>query len=606
MKKTNNLPFEIRRKGTSNEELAASLAEKANQADLGSTNSRIDNLVLNNGSSSAEVIDARIDSKGNIFPSIKDRVNNIEKIITDGSSSLPVESFGWEQGNIYSSGLNAPSNNTYYPMSIRTSGYINLTTETLNATVTNGYTVDVFKYNGTTFVSFTRYSSDFSFVPESGMSYRFCIGYTANITVQQGLSALKINKEYLTFNGSKIKVLESNSAKLTNNNFENSYNEFDPSNLLNGYLYDTNTVANNSSYSYDPDYQPASEGFYQINYAKVLFYDSSKTVIKYVNSFELYETVTSTPANTAFMRISVNKANIAKSMVRKVDLCKYREFKPYGLVPTDKEVWKGKTGLFYGDSITAQSSPDLFGGYCGWVTNYLKLGSAYVRGVGGQTYFWNTNTFFANADGSYNSRGGTQPAGTTQAKGCFCSWERIKTMIPTSIKDTIDIIFVMGGTNDLSNAEEATGSGVIEYAVPVWSSANTTDPEWVADTTNYNGGDYNLSTFSGAIASTIMKLQTWCPKAVIVILTPWSRWDTTTKAQFVNSNGKTMRDVAEAEIKTAEYMSCERIDVNAKCGVNAFNYSSYVTDGIHPANDSARRKLARAVVGGMKTVYPSL
>lgn len=277
----------------------------------------------------------------------------------------------------------------------------------------------------------------------------------------------------------------------------------------------------------------------------------------------------------------------------------------------DRNPWRGKDALFYGTSITAQSNIDLNAGYVGHVNQALEFGSCLARGIGGQTYFWNENTFYANADGSYAGRYGSggltsPPVGTTEHKGAACSWDRIKTMIPSAIRASIDLIFVEHGTNDLLNAEEMTGNGSIEYTKPVWSSANVTDTDWVNDTTYFNGGDYNVSLFSGAIASTIMKLTVWCPNAVIIVGTPLPRWSTTQFAQTVNSVGKDMVDVAEAEIKTSHYLSIPAINVNGETGINKFNYTTYISDGVHPANDSAKKLLAKPIIGGLQVIPPRL
>lgn len=268
-----------------------------------------------------------------------------------------------------------------------------------------------------------------------------------------------------------------------------------------------------------------------------------------------------------------------------------------------KSDWQGKTVLFYGDSITAINNPNCpdgsWGAYIRW---FMGLGATYGRGIGGQSYTWNTATFYANSDGSYNSRDTAHnpPTGTTEHKGCFCSWDRIKTMIPDNIKDTIDLIILMGGTNDIANVEEATGSSAIVYKKPVWSGDNQTDSDW-KNATEYNGGDYDVTEFSGAIASTIMKLQIRCPNAIIVVCTPLSRW---TNNQNTEYNGKNTKDVADVEIEVARYMAVPHIDVNGTCGINGFNYSTYITDSVHPYEVAGKKMLARTIIGGLKGIYP--
>jgi lysophospholipase L1-like esterase len=80
MKTNNPLPFEIRKKGTSNEEIASQLAQSAKQSDLEIERARITNLAtLSAGSTTgdAELIDSRVAGEGTVFSSSG---NNIRAI----------------------------------------------------------------------------------------------------------------------------------------------------------------------------------------------------------------------------------------------------------------------------------------------------------------------------------------------------------------------------------------------------------------------------------------------------------------------------------------------------------------------------------------------
>jgi hypothetical protein len=48
------------------------------------------------------------------------------------------------------------------------------------------------------------------------------------------------------------------------------------------------------------------------------------------------------------------------------------------------------------------------------------------------------------------------------------------------------------------------------------------------------------------------------------------------------------------------------IDVFGTCGINMLNSPTYITDGTHPYNDAGEKMLARAVMGGITTIYPNL
>lgn len=352
-------------------------------------------------------------------------------------------------------------------------------------------------------------------------------------------------------------------------------------------------------------------------FARYAFYDKDKKYISGgVNSYDI-----EIPTNAKYIRVGTNyfySPSEGKSFVNVNGTEEYNVYENYLTEPVSKRIsdlehymesnpnkWKGKNVLFYGDSITAINNPDCPDGSWGWyIKQDMDFGNVFGRGIGGQTYRWNTITFYANADGSYNSRDTAHnpPSGTTEHKGCFCSWDRIKTMIPDNIKDSIDLIVLMGGTNDIANVEEATGISVIAYEKPVWSADNQIDSDW-KKSTEYNGGDYDVMKFSGAIASTIMKLQTRCPNAIVVICTPLSRWSDKQNTEY---NGKSTKDVADVEIEVSKYMAMPHIDVNGTCGINGFNYSTYIADSVHPYLDAGKKMLARTIIGGLKTIEPMI
>ena len=70
-----------------------------------------------------------------------------------------------------------------------------------------------------------------------------------------------------------------------------------------------------------------------------------------------------------------------------------------------KSLWTGKTWLTYGDSITAMGNGnDASSGWQKYVSEKLDFAGHYGRGIGGQTFTYNTKPWFANADGTLNSR----------------------------------------------------------------------------------------------------------------------------------------------------------------------------------------------------------
>ena len=108
-----------------------------------------------------------------------------------------------------------------------------------------------------------------------------------------------------------------------------------------------------------------------------------------------------------------------------------------------------------------------------------------------------------------------------------------------------ELIFVMGGTNDL-------GQVMRDLA---WVAVSVVDTAWAADATYYNGGDFNISSFKGAVASTILKLQIWCPNARLVFASPLSGRGTTSGVNMtepVYTNGFTTKDYRDAIEEVAE------------------------------------------------------
>ena len=268
----------------------------------------------------------------------------------------------------------------------------------------------------------------------------------------------------------------------------------------------------------------------------------------------------------------------------------------------------GTTLLTYGDSITVIGNGD---SNCrGWqkhVCDYFGIPTHYGRGIGASTITWrnDSDVWYSNPDGSYNSRGATPPVGTAgvdyivhdPADGkpsSFCSWDRIKTMIPDAIKDDIDLILIMGGTNDRI-ASKPIGSGI-----PQWSASNITDGVWVNDA-DYNGGDFDILTYRGALASTIMKMQLRCPSATVVVCTPLSGYGITENIT-ADSNGKTLIDFVNATIEVAQMMSAPCIDVYGTCGINQLNFTGKITDGTHPYSLEGCKLLGGAVTGGLSAV----
>ena len=247
--------------------------------------------------------------------------------------------------------------------------------------------------------------------------------------------------------------------------------------------------------------------------------------------------------------------------------------------------WAGLKWCSYGDSITQEAT------WQDYVTEYFGFAEHYQRGIGGSRFVNNGQTWYANEDGTFNSMRGFNnvwdaPEGTTEHEGWMCSWDRITTMIP---QDT-DLVVIMAGTND---ADQETGSPMGDLSYP-----------------------FDESTFMGAVASTVVKIQEWVPDAIIVLASPlsgrgiseeWMQTDSDmnqnqTEVAY-NSLGYTTQDYAAAIEEVAEYLSIPFIDVFGNTGINQFNRQQYIRDLVHPTQEGGKA-IARVMIGGLEAIAP--
>lgn len=288
-----------------------------------------------------------------------------------------------------------------------------------------------------------------------------------------------------------------------------------------------------------------------------------------------------------------------------------------------KNDWLGKKVATYGDSVTAVNNGDFEPPYVitqnNWgnrVAEYFNFGGQIGRGIGSTCFMWRgtsggqvawckTDTGeYVNRNDSYtydNYEGHiTIPADCTPIRGDGCSWLRIVTMFPEAIKDTIDAVLVMFHNDyhhDMDTAIE-------------WIPGSSTDPEWAAsDEYEVLGGDYNIGTVQGGIASVVMKLQAWMPQARIILMTPISgvyATDDGLDGDFDNTQSALMHTLAGVVKDIASRMSIPVIDNYSNDGINSLNRTSYIYDNIHPYTAKGSKALAASVIGQMKTILPAL
>lgn len=289
--------------------------------------------------------------------------------------------------------------------------------------------------------------------------------------------------------------------------------------------------------------------------------------------------------------------------------------------------WEGKAIAFYGDSVTAicngnfqspYTSSQINSSWGNRVAAHLKFSKCYGRGIGGQRFSWHENSgsvSWLRPDGTFIGRNDnfsydnfdnkSYPTGVTsemeltgtaiRVRGCGCSWLRITKTFPADIKDTIHVVSIMYHNDAGAASTEAE-----------WVANDVTDTEWAAsEYYSTYGGDYNINTVRGGIASIIMKLQAWMPNAVLILCTPISGNGTANQRDMTLSSDRHMIRLADDVMAMSKRLHIPCIDVNRNDGINGINRISYIYDSIHPYTVNGKKMVARAIIGGLKTILPN-
>ena len=316
--------------------------------------------------------------------------------------------------------------------------------------------------------------------------------------------------------------------------------------------------------------------------------------------------------------------------------------------------WKGKTVLFYGDSVTyvAQSSDNFAmksgeaeypynipSGSINWqkrVCEKLQIKKFYSRGIGGSKLEhedWicyinnvtgaavgNKETITDGTNSVTNHHAATNEAkeldftwshysqdpsiapdvnGYTKIHTGMSDWDRIRAMIPESIANTIDAVFVM-----------CHNSRVDKDVTPSYLNSGCPDVYWENESLNTLGGDFDTSDSANAILSIIHKLQVRCPNAVIIVGTPISGYQYGLKPSTAATTNmsQAMADYTRAENikKAAHLMASPVVDMFGTDGINPLNRNQYMLDAIHPFTENGSKALARACSSGLLTILPKL
>ena len=437
---------------------------------------------------------------------------------------------------------------------------------------------------------------------------------------------------YIPFN----KVIPTENLDLPNGYddvFVNHYtgvNRCDPSKITEENLNQENGNAIQNKGNYCSDYcdiltdnddMVVSFGIFTtaVSSPKWAFYDKYKRFISGGRDSNRKENI-EVPQNAKYIRVSGNGSgeglfiNIGKDNFTKVDyVCEkynkqslYEVSKSFNGTKFMSNQWEGKTWTAYGDSITAMSTNVNYG-WTNYADNLFGLNPCLVRGVGGTKFSWGGNggcAVLINSNGEYGDRNESYtkdnypsesiPEGYDVTRGCLSSWDRITKTYPESIKDNIDMIFVFGGANDDGSDTE-----------PLFVENDTTDTEW-ASSPYYStyGGDYNINTMMGGMASCLMKLQAWMPNATIIYGIPFlcgrGEYDMNKIVTDLNPNMWSQSRLLESVAKRCGFPI---IDIYAESGVNGWNRLTYVADIIHPTR-SGMAMIGQALCNGLSRIYP--
>lgn len=298
-----------------------------------------------------------------------------------------------------------------------------------------------------------------------------------------------------------------------------------------------------------------------------IYISGSFQILTTSTSLKVYSIINSKPSGAVYIRVT-------STLVQSTDLMVYsgseeKPFEPYrfginqdflpqtinensvknivfGSVQQEQIVW-------YGDSWSNRLASYT------WIDKICQaLGAIpYKQGIGSTTIINSGTIAYIDSNGRFVARPpDAQPGGTTQIASSMCMLERIQAMIPSDSK----AIVVMGGIND-----------------------------FISNSTIGNDGDSVDTTVWGATRLMFQRIQTQAPLAkVVCILPPYVYRVDRTETQ--------RRNIKNAIRTICDQMSIRCIDAT---GINAFNYTNYLPDDVHP-NDAGSEVIASELLPNLQ------
>lgn len=227
--------------------------------------------------------------------------------------------------------------------------------------------------------------------------------------------------------------------------------------------------------------------------------------------------------------------------------------------------WTGKNICGYGDSITQ------YGFWIPIVAKWFGFSKYYNYGLSGSHVGdWDADSDWWVGSKNFKVYGSTasiaeKPANdAVVVNGSFSKQSRID-CIPS---DT-DVILIMGGTNDMPSGVPI---GELKFGI-----------------------DYDTTTFKGALAETVKRVQTKLPNAQVVLMT----------CIYNTKNDITPYNKAIKEV--ADELGLHCIDTHA-CGINRFNANEKLRDGTHPTYNDGKYTgsfmMASTIISGLQNIRP--
>ena len=121
--------------------------------------------------------------------------------------------------------------------------------------------------------------------------------------------------------------------------------------------------------------------------------------------------------------------------------------------------------------------------------------------------------------------------------------------------------------------------------------------------------DTDGTTFKGAINKTVSTLLTKYPHIKIMFNTPFYRNrfesvdDGLNSDNYVNEAGCKLQDYVDALVEIGEIHHVPVFNLMSESGINKYNQSTYLADGLHPINPSGYEHLACKVASKIKATF---